>query len=215
LEYYCQDGSTIWAEVIALPIVDAGGHFQKLLGVSRDISERKRFENELMVINQQLQELATTDGLTGIWNRRHLEAQIQQVIERADRYAEPLALILCDIDLFKRINDRLGHQLGDQVLIEFCRRIRCTLRSTDAFGRWGGEEFLIVLPQSDVQSAAALAEKLRQLIAATPFSQVGRVTASFGVAQRLAREPEDQWLRRADQNLYAAKEAGRNRVVAT
>jgi diguanylate cyclase (GGDEF)-like protein/PAS domain S-box-containing protein len=215
LEYYCQDGSTIWAEVIALPIVDAGGHFQKLLGVSRDISERKRFENELMVINQQLQELATTDGLTGIWNRRHLEAQIQQVIERADRYAEPLALILCDIDLFKRINDRLGHQLGDQVLIEFCRRIRCTLRSTDAFGRWGGEEFLIVLPQSDVQSAAALAEKLRQLIAGTPFSQVGRVTASFGVAQRLAREPEDQWLRRADQNLYAAKEAGRNRVVAT
>lgn len=213
LEYYCRDGSTIWADVIALPRLDEQGRFQKLLGVSRDITERKTFERQLMAANQQLQELATTDVLTGISNRRHLETLIEQAMERADRYGEPLTLILGDIDHFKSINDRFGHPVGDLALIEFCRRIDRELRSTDSLGRWGGEEFLILMPQSDGRAGYALAEKLRQLVTATPFPQVGTVTASFGVAQRLEHEPEADWFRRVDELLYEAKQSGRNRVM--
>ncbi len=210
LEYYCRDGSTIWADVIALPTFNGQGEFDKLLGVSRDITERKGYERKLMEANQQLEQLASTDSLTGIWNRRQIETRIQQAIDRSDRYGGPLSLILCDIDFFKTINDRLGHPVGDQVLIEFCRRIREQLRSSDSFGRWGGEEFLILLPESGAAAAMVLAEKLRQLIAETPFSQAGTVTASFGVAQRLEGESSTDWLQRLDARLYAAKEAGRN-----
>lgn len=214
LEYYCHGGSTIWAEVMALPVVDDRGYLQQLMGVSRDISERKQLETELMAANQQLQALATTDELTGISNRRHLEASLKQAMERSNRYGEPLTLILCDIDHFKAVNDRLGHQVGDQVLITFCQRIRRQLRSSDGFGRWGGEEFLILLPQTDLGSACILAEKLRLVVAADPFAEVGTVTASFGVAQRHVQESAMAWLRRADDCLYTAKDEGRNRVVS-
>lgn len=213
LEYYGRDGGTVWAEVIALPVLDDQGRLENVLGVSRDISERKRFEQQLTEANRRLAELATTDALTGIWNRRHLETLIRQAMERSDRYSEPLTLILIDLDNFKSINDRCGHQMGDHVLIEFCRRIRRHVRSSDAFGRWGGEEFLILMPRCGNGGGLALAEKLRQIMEATPIPELGTVTASFGVAQRLEQEAEADWFRRVDQLLYQAKVAGRNRVV--
>jgi diguanylate cyclase (GGDEF)-like protein len=213
LEYYRRDGTTIWTEVIALPTFNDQGQFDKLLGVSRNISERKIYERKLMEANQKLEQLATTDSLTGIWNRRQMETSIQQAIERSNRYGEPLALILCDIDFFKAINDQRGHPVGDQVLIEFCRRIQQHLRSSDGFGRWGGEEFLILLNQGDQKAAMALAEKLRHLIAGTPFPDAGTVTASFGVSQRKEQESATDWFQRVDNRIYAAKQAGRNCVV--
>ncbi|MCS5691940.1 PAS domain S-box protein [Cyanobium sp. FGCU-6] len=213
LDYLCRDGTTIWAEVIALPVIDAQGRFEKLLGISRDISERKDFEQQLLKANQQLEQLAITDWLTGLWNRGHLESQIQQAIARSERYGEPLSLILCDLDHFKTINDRFGHVSGDEVLREFCRRIRMQLRRSDGFGRWGGEEFLILLPCSDATAAGALARKLQKAISATPFDPVGTVTCSFGVAERRSGEPEDEWLLRVDNQLDAAKTRGRNSVV--
>ena len=213
LEYYCRDGSTIWTEVMALPTFDRQGKFQKLLGVSRDISERKSYEQQLTAVNQQLQALATIDGLTGIWNRRHLETTIQQAMGHSDRYGEALSLIIIDVDYFKDINDRFGHPVGDQVLIAFSQRIRKQLRSSDGFGRWGGEEFLILLDHTDAQKARALAGKLRLMIAGSPFSVAGTVTASFGVAQRREQESFVDWLQRVDNCLYAAKKAGRNCVV--
>lgn len=213
LEYYCRDGSTVWAEVIVLPTFNRQAGFDKLLGVSRDISERKHYECQLMAANQQLQQLATTDGLTGIWNRRQLEASIQKAINHADRYGESLSLILCDIDHFKDINDHFGHLAGDQVLIEFSRRIQQHLRSGDGFGRWGGEEFLILLDHTDAPAARALAETMRQLIAGRSFAQVGTVTASFGMAQRRGQEPAADWFQRLDHHLYAAKASGRNCVA--
>lgn len=178
-----------------------------------DITPRKQLEAELKAVNQRLQALATTDGLTGTWNRRQMEASIQQAIDRSDRYGDQLSLILADIDSFKTINDRLGHPVGDQVLIEFCRLIQPHLRRSDGFCRWGGEEFLILLHHTDGAAARALAEKLRQLIAGTPFPQVGTVTASFGVAQRREKETAAEWIQRVDHHLYAAKEGGRNRVT--
>jgi diguanylate cyclase (GGDEF)-like protein/PAS domain S-box-containing protein len=189
------DGSTVWE------------------GVLIDISARKRVEAELMTANRQLEELASTDDLTGVSNRRHLEASIRQAIVRAERHGGPLSMLLCDLDHFKAINDRYGHPVGDQVLIEFCQRILRQMRSGDCFGRWGGEEFLILLDASDAQAATALADKLRRLISAQPFNTVGRVTASFGVAQWQPGESEGSWFQRADQGIYAAKEAGRDHVV--
>ncbi len=200
-----RDGSIHWVESLSNPYRNAQGQ-----PVGRVLSFR--LIDQQVATEQQLQQLATTDGLTGVANRRHLESQIRQAVVRADRYGEPLSLILLDVDHFKTINDGHGHQTGDQVLIAFCRRIRQQLRCSDVFGRWGGEEFLILLPQGSVSSATALAEKLRQLIAASPFPRVGRVTASFGVAARIPHEPDDAWFQRVDSHLYAAKSAGRNRV---
>jgi diguanylate cyclase (GGDEF)-like protein len=131
----------------------------------------------------------------------------------SDRYGEALSLIIVDVDYFKDINDHFGHPVGDQVLTAFSQRIRKQLRSSDGFGRWGGEEFLILLDHTDAQTARALAGKLRQVIAGRPFSVAGTVTASFGVAQRREQESFVDWLQRVDNCLYAAKKAGRNCVV--
>ena len=135
-------------------------------------------------------------------------------MSRSDRHDEPLTIILCDLDQFKTINDRYGHLIGDLVLNEFCRRIQSILRKGDCLGRWGGEEFILLLPHCPQQAGLALAEKLRTAIEATPFELAGSVTASFGVGQRLRAEPELSWLQRVDEALYAAKRAGRNRVMA-
>lgn len=226
LEYFCKDGSTLWMDVIALPLLDDQGQFVELLGVSRDITERMRTALELQrardaaeaanralqAANRKLERLATTDQLTGLWNRRQLDERLLGEIERADRYGQDLALVLFDIDHFKRINDRFGHAAGDRVLAELGRRVRGHLRDSDGLGRWGGEEFLVLLPESDSEQACRLAEKLRRLVEALPFEGVGRVTARFGVAQRQPLEPPDAWFRRVDAALYRAKERGRNRV---
>lgn len=207
LEYFCRDGSTICTEVMAVPVLGDAGHLEKLIGVSRDISERKQYE-------QRLEAMASTDSLTGIANRRHIEQRLREAVARANRYGEPLSLILCDIDHFKILNDTQGHQAGDQVLVEFSQRLRQHLRSSDSLGRWGGEEFLVLLPQTGEAAAMRLAEHLRALVAASPFAGIGSVTASFGVASYRANEAEATWFRRVDEGLYAAKRAGRNCVIA-
>ncbi|NCC41809.1 MAG: diguanylate cyclase, partial [Gammaproteobacteria bacterium] len=195
LEYYCRDGSTVWGEVMVYPQQDADGIFRQLLGVSRDISERKRHELEmrlawdlteqanraLQAANEELQRLAITDTLTGVWNRRHFEQVVAAEIQRAGRYGESLSLLLFDIDHFKAINDNHGHLVGDQVLIGLSQRVRDHLRGVDILARWGGEEFVVLLPHCDGAQARYLAEKLRALIAAEPFPGAGRVTSSFGV----------------------------------
>ncbi len=226
LEYWCQDGSTIWCYVMVLPLVGPDGRLRQLLGVSRDISERKRHELELRqardlteqsnralrVANAELERLATTDTLTGIWNRRHFEELVAAETQRGGRYGEPLSLLLFDIDHFKTINDTHGHLVGDQVLIALSHRVRDQLRGVDVLARWGGEEFVVLLPHCDGARAQQLAEKLRALIAAEPFPGAGRVTSSFGVAEYRPPESADAWLDRADGALYQAKAAGRNRV---
>ena len=226
LEYWCQDGSTIWCYVLVLPLVGPDGKLHQLLGVSRDISERKRHElalrqardlteqanQSLRAANEELQRLATTDALTGVWNRRHFEQVVAAEIQRAWRYGESLSLLLFDIDHFKAINDTHGHLVGDQVLIGLSHRVRDHLRGVDILARWGGEEFVVMLPHCDGTLAQHLAEKLRALIAAEPFLGVGQVTSSFGVAEFRPPESADAWLDRADDALYQAKAAGRNRV---
>jgi len=157
---------------------------------------------------------AHIDDLTGAYNRRHLDQTLRQAIEQAQRYARPLAAILLDIDSFKRVNDTYGHAAGDAVLIGTARVIRQQMRTTDTFGRWGGEEFLIIALETNRPQAHLLAERLRTIVAQQIYDQDGSVTASFGVAICRADDSAEALVGRADDALYRAKRHGRNRVEA-
>lgn len=189
---------------------------QRAAMLQREIETRMQAEEALQAANTELQRLATTDRLTGVWNRARLEEILIVEMMRAERYQQPLSLLIIDVDHFKVINDTFGHLAGDAVLIELTQRIRVQVRSVDALARWGGEEFVLLLPQCGVVDGLVVAEKLRAVVADQPFPVVGRVTASFGLAQFQPGETLDSWLHRADEALYAAKQGGRNRVcVAT
>lgn len=156
--------------------------------------------------------LAKKDALTGVWNRACMQDLARQEMIRQKRYGHPVSLIMADIDYFKKINDRFGHATGDQVLKEFCRIVQTCIRSSDALGRWGGEEFLLVLPNSALASAIELAERIRSQLENYEFPDVHKITASFGIAVYQPDETWEHWLHRADMALYRAKAAGRNRV---
>lgn len=172
----------------------------------------------------RLQELATRDELTGLYNRRHLMDTLDQQQERSRRYSEPFALCIIDLDLFKVINDKHGHNVGDQVLRGFAERIRSQLRRMDiigrgdvdsTFGRYGGEEFLLLLPYAAGQSARMCMERLRKAVAALPFpTEAGDLTVTFsaGVALHRPGESNVALIARADEALYRAKAGGRDRM---
>ncbi len=227
------DGSAIPVEVTLTPITVAGELILHTLW--RDITERKRAEEalaeysrdlealnrelaasnaHLAAAHQELERLAMRDTLTGAWNRRYLGEITQQEILRMERYGHPVSLIFIDLDHFKQINDTHGHAAGDAVLSAFCDVARQCMRATDMLGRWGGEEFVIAMPNSGLMIASLLAERIRTAMMAHQFPLVGSVTASFGVAECRAGETWECWLARADAALYSAKQAGRNRVIA-
>lgn len=161
-----------------------------------------------------MQLLATTDPLTGVANRRALYAAMETRITDAERYGRPTAVVLLDVDSFKALNDTHGHDAGDRALRHLVAAVQSRLRGPDLLGRWGGEEFLIVAPETDAAQAAHLAEACRRMLASEPFEEVGPVTASFGVAQWAEGDTMEDLVRRADVALYEAKHAGRNRVHA-
>ncbi|MBF0626642.1 MAG: diguanylate cyclase [Magnetococcales bacterium] len=161
---------------------------------------------------QRLEIQAYTDALTGTCNRARLQGVLNTELRRAHRHDLPLSVVLCDIDHFKKVNDRFGHQVGDDVLRTFSALVAANIRAEDILARWGGEEFMIVSPQTDLERMRQMAEKLKHLVEHTEFPTVGRITASFGVAQRKSHDTIRELTERADQALYAAKNAGRNRV---
>ena len=175
--------------------------------IVRDISERKRLESAILT-------MARTDHLTGLLNRRAGEDTFARELVRAHRYTRALSCVLLDIDHFKRINDTAGHASGDHVLRVMGQLINGRIRGVDSAARWGGEEFLIVLPETTLQGASELAESMRALVEATSFAVVPLVTVSIGVAAVEADESAEQTVARADKHLYAAKASGRNRVVS-
>jgi len=176
------------------------------------LREKRRLEEQLHTVNQILEKQAATDVLTGLFNRLKLGSLLDAEITRAHRYATPLAVILLDIDHFKQINDTRGHQVGDDVLRELAQRLGSSLRTCDAVARWGGEEFLIMLPNSPLEAGRECAEKLRAAIADVPFAAIPQVTASFGVAELQKGDQRETLINRADQALYRAKDNGRDRV---
>ncbi len=180
-------------------------------------------EQSLREANEENRRLSVTDALTGAFNRRHLVEQLPREIARCRRYGRALSVVMCDIDLFKSINDNLGHRVGDEVLREFVRRIVAMIRRSDWLARYGGEEFLLVLPETPLESAVRVAEKIRSRISHPPLAtSAGDValTASLGVASLdlLPEEPgdsADELIRMADAAMYLSKRAGRDRVTAT
>jgi len=174
--------------------------------MKQEIKKREKLE-------KKLKKIAMFDRLTDVYNRYKLDMVLEKQIKISDRYQRDLSIIFLDIDKFKTINDTYGHEMGDLVLKKLSELILKNLRSSDIFGRWGGEEFLIVCPETDLQKAVKVAEKLRKEIENFNFhNNLHQVTSSFGVVEHIPNETMKTLLHRVDKLLYKAKENGRNRV---
>jgi diguanylate cyclase (GGDEF)-like protein/hemerythrin-like metal-binding protein len=196
-------------------MLDIAGH--------EDISKMRESLGLLQQTNQDLQSslvelerLAGTDKLTGTWNRRRLEEALKNEMDRLKRYDHPLSMLIIDIDFFKKVNDVYGHGVGDQVLMKLASVVQAALRTTDSLTRWGGEEFVVLCPNTTLSTASMLAERLRARVATSVFPEVKNVTISIGVAECMTGEIWEQWFKRADDALYCAKANGRDQVqIAT
>jgi diguanylate cyclase (GGDEF)-like protein len=177
----------------------------------------KHRTEELEAINQWLQKQveqsqrdANTDPLTGLFNRRKFDEELEKEISRSRRYFSSMSLILLDLDLFKNINDAYGHKQGDLVLKTVAQALIDNIRSTDILARWGGEEFILILPQSSLEQSLISAEHIRKTIEALSFKKGFSITASFGVTEYKATDDQDSLFKRLDRALYRAKNSGRN-----
>lgn len=183
------------------------GPVEHYVAVFHDISRQKHLEAEL-------ERQALHDRLTGVPNRRHLESLLEQEASRSDRHGESFSVLLLDLDRFKAVNDTFGHDVGDEVLQTLVRVLQERLRKSDVVGRWGGEEFMILLPATDLQHARKVAGTLRSRVGKAVFPGPGHITVSIGVSEYQPGEPLKDTFKRADDALYEAKRRGRNRVAA-
>ena len=199
------DGSERWALVSVQPMAFSGTASRLVTLV--DVSELKATQDEL-------RSASFTDALTGLYNRRYLYLRLAKEIDLVKRYGHPLSVILFDLDHFKKINDTFGHRVGDDVLVQTAAALRTCVRDVDVAGRYGGEEFLVILPHSGARQAFEVAERIRTLLKGFAWPQRDmRVTISGGVCQ-YAGETLDEFIDTADRMLYEAKESGRNQVVS-
>ncbi|MCK3841871.1 MULTISPECIES: diguanylate cyclase [Pseudomonas] len=239
-EYRCrkEDGTYLWIEDRGYIIArNPDGSVARMVGAHRDIHTRKcsieRLQKrnqslealvaertlELSRVNQQLQiqldenrSLAERDALTRIANRYRLEKCLLEECDRAERFRVPLALVAMDIDDFKPVNDRYGHGVGDQTLIGVAERLESCVRTTDLLARWGGDEFMVVLPASNLDTAKELAERIRRAIKQSPIVNDLNVTLSLGIVERRMGESPAALVARADRALYRSKAAGKDGV---
>jgi two-component system cell cycle response regulator len=179
--------------------------------------KRKRYQDALKNQYEQSLNMALIDGLTGLYNRRYFDVHLEQLVEQAKHQNKPLSLMLMDLDHFKQVNDKYGHLVGDEVLKELSSRIKSNIRLTDLPSRYGGEEFTIILPNTDLVETQIVAERIREVIAANPFKITVepyelKVTISIGVALFDINDTPQALIKKADKALYLAKESGRNKV---
>ncbi|MDO8827101.1 sensor domain-containing diguanylate cyclase [Methylophaga sp.] len=185
------------------------------LAVAITVHQINRLNTELQRANKQLKEIAHTDALTKIWNRYRMELAIDTELAAAERYGHPCSILLFDVDHFKSVNDSYGHDVGDQVLAGLAEQVQSKLRASDFFGRWGGEEFVVLASHNALQEALGLAERLRKHIESVVFETAGNITISIGVAEAVTgKETRKQLLERADKAMYLAKQSGRNQTKA-
>lgn len=230
LEQVCKDGGTLTTEIVSSYLPDADGVVRTILGITRNVSERKAAELALRETNRQLharieeigrlqvalQELAVRDSLTGLYNRRYLDETLEREVSRARREGVPLSLVMLDIDYFKRINDTYGHQVGDEALRMLASTLLADVRAEDVVCRYGGEEFLILLPSMPLESAVTRAEAWRAAVERLSMT-LGEFQIAFSISLGVAAYPEhgktpDDLTRCVDLALYRAKHEGRNRV---
>jgi len=209
--YVCRkNGQRIPVESHISAILNDKGQITGAIEVFRDISAHVSLEDS----HRQLLQMSRKDQLTGLFNRSATSDLLKAEIERSRRYKQFLSVVMIDIDHFKRVNDRYGHDAGDKVLAKIGSVLAHNLRQPDAVGRWGGEEFLVIVPNNGSEAAAHLAERIRGFIKKNSIEEVpGPITASFGVAQLRPEQGPDQLLYQADMALYQAKRDGRDRVV--
>ena len=209
LLHYSRDGEEFWIDTNIVPLRDARGSVTHFATIGRDLSATKQLQQELRL-------MASTDPLTGLLNRRRFLEQAETEFLRSQRYQHELATVMLDIDHFKTINATHGHFAGDQVLIAMSRAAENLLRGTDILGRWGGEEFVILMPETPLTGAAILAERLREVLARLAVDTTAgtlHFTVSAGLAARGGADAGiTDILQRADSALYAAKHHGRNRI---
>ncbi len=170
------------------------------------------YKRNQFIDRQELERLSEKDALTGIYNRSKFNKELKRLIEMARRYDHNLALIMFDLDNLKEINDEHGHLIGDNVIKELTGVIGGMLRSSDTFARWGGDEFIILLPNADITMACDLAERIRDLVASNSFKHVDFLSCSFGVAAYKVNDNVMSLVRKADSSLYTAKQKGKNMV---
>lgn len=196
-----KNGKVVWVQISSETV-----HYKSVpagVGVVMDITDRKLTEN-------RLKKLALYDRLTGVYNRYALEEFLKKEVAKTCRYKMPLSLLFIDVDNFKQINDTYGHQTGDRVLKHLARLFKNNIRKTDILGRWGGEEFLLIMPSGT--SAVAVAEKLRRIVEETVFDGKIKITVSIGITTCREGDTVDTILRKVDTALYKAKSEGKNRV---
>ena len=175
--------------------------------LTKEIQKRKKTEKEL-------QKLSIIDSLTGIFNRYKIDTTLKQQIAYSKRHQTPLSIIFFDIDHFKKINDTYGHKAGDEILKEITNLIKTHLREYDIFGRWGGEEFIIILPNTSLDQAVKVTKKLKSIIENKKFNYIDKLTCSFGVTELKPEDNSDSILTRVDSFMYEAKKRGRNNIVS-
>ncbi|MGI2260396.1 sensor domain-containing diguanylate cyclase [Shewanella sp. GXUN23E] len=206
----------MYQNVTLFPLSALTGEVTHLCMIIYDVTDVAINKLQLKEANAELAELSQTDGLTKLYNRRHWQDLLNREFERFARYQEQASLVMLDIDFFKSINDKYGHLVGDRAIQHLAAMINDSLRETDIAGRYGGEEFGIVLPKTDADSAAQFAERLRQKVEQSPM-QLDKKTIGFTISAGICMLDEDinqnsDWVRRADAALYQAKESGRNNV---
>jgi two-component system cell cycle response regulator len=186
----------------------------ELIARVRAAARASSLREQLLARESRLEQMVFNDDLTGLWNRRFLQRRLGAELHAARRHGHGLSIALVDVDHFKAVNDGHGHQVGDEALIVVADRLAQAVRTEDVVGRWGGEEFLAILPRIDAEGAHAVAERIRRTVAETPVGQAElAITVSVGCATLDDESSADLFLRRADEALYAAKRAGRNAVV--
>jgi diguanylate cyclase (GGDEF)-like protein/PAS domain S-box-containing protein len=199
--YLKKDGSYNWLSWKSFPDPED----RLIYAIARDIQERKEMEQKLLLLSQ-------TDSMLKIFNRGKLLAELRSEIKKFKRYNSNLSIIMFDIDHFKGINDNFGHDAGDMVLKKLTSLVLKEIRNTDVFARWGGEEFIVLLPNTPINGATEFAERLRKKIEQTDFKNPENVTVSLGVTVFKTNDTEDGFLKRVDDGLYLAKKNGRNKV---
>jgi len=204
-----KDGETYWVNTIIQPMLNANNDLEGYIAIRHNITREKMIE-----------ERANFDALTGIYNRRKIDLEIHMQIKNFLRYKTAFSLVMFDVDHFKHFNDKYGHQMGDEVLKCICNTVKPMIREGDIFSRWGGEEFIILLPNATINEGRLTAEKIRREIEAKSsaflFENFGiheKLSCSFGVSEVKIEDSTDALIGRVDRALYQAKSAGRNCTV--